>query len=417
MGRPALLRIEQTSDGANVTLRASGVAVASWPEDDNVIWEAPRATVDAANHLLSASLVKLLDELGKRDQGEVHESGFHLGEYVRALNGYWDKSDTSSLKQHKRRTELGKILTTVGAEIVKHARNDPLQAAQRAPIVELVMGRQSPVPIEILPLGPRARAGDDLFDVCTRLPAFSCVLQQLFYGPDVAATDSPGHALLPQGAVYEPRGRAFLRSTETKLWEKMRDCLSHHQPPLVLDPAPAHGLLDTREKVARYLLEPNDRDQVQPVVSDIHVYAHGREGTGFIEPFKIDFRYQQHRGFGGRREFSVRTLDLSDAIELARERAPEAARPLIWLNCCTAAGNVGKELFSVSVDLARHGCAVIAPRTEVPEGFAVGLAEQFYTYLGVHPVPGEAFLAARLAALCGKYNPLGLLYVGLGRLV
>ena len=50
--------------------------------------------------------------------------------------------------------------------------------------------------------------------------------------------------------------------------------------------------------------------------------------------------------------------------------------------------------------------------------FAVVLASAFYEYLGRHPVPAEALLAARLEKLGGPtHNPLGLLYTGLGRLV
>jgi CHAT domain len=417
MGRLPLVRIEQTSDGANVTLRAFGGAAALWPEDDNVIWQAPQTTVDVVNERLSQQLAALRSALGGATLCDATESGVRLGEYVRAVDEYWDKSETTTIRQIARRTELGDILTRLGTDVVKQARGDPLRAAKRAPVIEFVAGRQSPVPVEILPLGPRARAGEEVFDACSRLPAFSSVVQQVIHGSSVGAADPVGRALLPQGAIYEPRGRAFLRSTETKLWERMRDCLTEQQPPLVMGPAPASGVLDTGEKVARYLLKLDDLGQVDPGVSDIHVYAHGRQGLGFTDRFKIDFRYRVDRGLSRNRSFSVRALDIRDAIQLASEGPAHAHPPLIWLNCCTAAGEVGKELLSVSVDLARHGCTVIAPRTEVPEGVAVELAEQFYRYLAVHPVPGEALLGARLAMLCSIFNPLGILYVGLGRLV
>jgi hypothetical protein len=188
-------------------------------------------------------------------------------------------------------------------------------------------------------------------------------------------------------------------------------------PPLAIKPAPMRGTLDDREKVASFLLCPERVAGIDQDVSDIHVFAHGKIGSGWAERFTIPFNCHQGR-FKDPIEFSVRALDIDDAIEDARAHAHPRSRPLIWFNCCTAAGPVGKALLSISVRLAQEGCGVIAPRTRVPTVFAATFASKFYPYLRRHPVPGEALLAARLEALePPSNNPLGLLFTGLGRLV
>lgn len=114
------------------------------------------------------------------------------------------------------------------------------------------------------------------------------------------------------------------------------------------------------------------------------------------------------------RVINVRTIDFDDAFAVAATDTRGEERPLIWFNCCKAGGAVGQELFSISVDLAERGCAVIAPRTEISEGFATAFAQDFYRYLGRNASPRKALLAARLESITKRNNPLGIVFTGLG---
>jgi len=417
MDRPTAC-VEQVLDGADVVLRASGSLMPAWPEEGREIWRMSSAAVDPANERLHNTLENLMKCFDSAESWDAGHTERYVGEYVRGAHVYWGQSDEEPFEQRQRREEFGEALRLHAWGRRELHPNDPLRQAVEAPIVEFISHRGGQIPLEVLPLGPKPLRGAPLWDAVLQLPAFASVVSHLLHGTEDASELPEGRALIRQGSVYEPGGRAFLRSDDAPGWKQMEEHLTGQRSSLAVGPAPDDGLLDSAEKVAEFLICPQDVHSVEPPVSDIHVFAHGRIGAGFEDRFVIPFHYRPS-GFRTRTiDFAVRALEIDDALEFAQQRSSTSARPLIWFNCCTAAGPVGRALLGISTSVAQGGCGVIAPRTRIPCVFAVVLASAFYEYLGRHPVPAEALLAARLEKLGGPtHNPLGLLYTGLGRLV
>jgi hypothetical protein len=260
-----------------------------------------------------------------------------------------------------------------------------------------------------------------------RLPAFTYAVEHTIYGSPKAG--ERGKALRASGR-YEPSGRVFLRSTDTDGWEQLHDSFGEWLPPLVFEAVPAPAVLDTGRELARFIVDP-DSEEFAPVlvprpepideprrhrVSDIHLYAHGSLGKGYAKAFSIEFTYPSTTTEKAN-TLTLKRVHLVDAVTEAMEQGASVRRPLIWLNCCNAAGEAGAQLLSLSADLARAGCNVIAPRGEVTEALAVYMASFFYSYLTSHPVPRDALLAARVGCLKDFNNPLGLLFMGVGSLL
>ena len=406
------LRIEQVDDGAEIVLRVDGPLVASWPTRDREIWRATESTVLRINEEMTVALNDLRLQLRNADSCKVERSQPALGELVRSFHGYWSDSDRDRTAHQLNRAKLGEILRQLSGPVRTLATSNPQKAAEFAPTIEFIGSRRAPVAIELLPLGERPKVGEDLLDSCLRLPAFAAVFRHLLFRSEIEDQTVGGRSLLPRPYPYVQGARAFLRSEETAMWESMEKFFASETPRLTFDPAPTGGTLDKPEKLAKYLLNPDALGSSRGVrgnVSDIHVYAHGQTGSSRPNRFKIKFTY------GGRlneREVVVRSIHFEDAI--AEVVGAKQSRPLIWFNSCKAGGAVGSELFSLSVDLANAGCTVIAPRTETPEGFSTSFAQDFYRYLSGDSNPGTAFLAARLQAVKGRNNPLGLLYMALG---
>jgi hypothetical protein len=406
-----LLRVEQLDDGAEIVLRVGGPLVATWPTRDRDIWRATESTVLRLNAELTGGLDDLRSRLRDADVCKVERSQPALGEFVRSQHGYWTDSDLDRTTHQLNRIRLAEALRRVTGPVRALVRSDPLKAAKFAPTIDFVGSRRSPIPVELLPIGERPKAGEELLDSCLRLPAFFAVFRHLLFRSQVDDTSSGGKSLVAGESHYIQGTRAYLRSEQTVMWKSMGTFFASQAPRWTFDPAPLQGVLDTPEKVARYLLNPGALESPPGLignVSDIHIYAHGGAGESRPNRFTITFRY------GGRlndREFSVRSIDFEDAM--AEVAGAKQIRPLIWFNCCKAGGAVGRELFSLSVDLANSGCNVIAPRTETPEGFSNSFAQDFYRHLAAHPSPGAAFLAARLQAVTERQNPLGLLYIAL----
>jgi hypothetical protein len=409
-GATPFLRVIQTDGDSEVTLRARGEATADWDEDERVIWRAPVTIVTESNGLINGSLAGLCKALGRTESCDATDSLRRMRSYVISASKYWGWSPSQTPAHIKSRERLAEALAR-RAEATGPG-NGPLAVARAAPRIQFVASRQAPVPFELLPLAGLAREGGTLRDVCRSLPAFLAVMEHTLHTSREAVEDANvGRALLTPAGTYTPRGRAFLRSTKAPQWAEMRKVLLEGEPPLMVDSAPTKGLLDTSELVTRYLLDGN-LPPAEEAVSDIHVYAHGFPGESIEDRFKIEFRFDS--SWWSPMRVDVLATHFDEALLTAGDTGP-GRRPLLWMNCCWAGGKVGRELFSISVELAARGCCVIAPRIDVTANFAIAMARRFYAHVAAKGQPGEAFLAARLEGVESSDNPLGLLYLALGR--
>ena len=132
----------------------------------------------------------------------------------------------------------------------------------------------------------------------------------------------------------------------------MEEWFDKELPQRTFAPAPRADVLEDRSVLADYLLNPGLLDDSSwDGVSDIHLYAHGRPGTGLENTFAIRFEYPKRRRrlFGGTGVVEIRSLEFYEAATRARTEPLDQERPLLWFNCCKASGVVGEELFSVDV--------------------------------------------------------------------
>ncbi|MBO3752518.1 hypothetical protein J5X84_41225 [Streptosporangiaceae bacterium NEAU-GS5] len=114
----------------------------------------------------------------------------------------------------------------------------------------------------------------------------------------------------------------------------------------------------------------------------------------------------------GTGKFFVRTADVLQSINAAGLLPSSQEKPVIVFGVCDAGEAIGDTHFP-SI-LGDFGAQVIAPRTEITEGFAVEFIREIDFFLRSGLTPARALLATRWHMLVNRNDPLGLVYALFG---